>query len=346
MTTQNIVKDYYGKTLQSSSDLKTSACCTFQQYPPHILEAMKAIHPEVSDKYYGCGLTIPYKVENLKVLDLGSGSGRDCYILSKLVGEKGEVVGVDMTKEQLEVANRHLDYHQEKFGYQKNNVTYIEGELEKLDQLNLEKGSFDLIVSNCVINLCTDKEAVFKSCYELLKPGGELYFSDVYSDRRIPQELVNDPLLYGECLSGALYWYDFIDTVKSVGLKDPRVISSDKIEMKTDELGQKCGDIKFFSITTRSFKIPEFDNRCEEYGHSVIYKGGVSECPESFILDGEHTFEKNVETSVCRNTYLMLNKSRFQENFQFIEGNNVHLGLYKDCGSEGPLASKAQSSCC
>ena len=211
---QKEVQDYYGKELSGSDDLKTDACCTLDNIPKHLKPIMEKIHPEVSSKYYGCGLVAPELLEGMRILDLGSGSGQDCYVLSALVGESGEVVGIDMTDEQLDVANRHIDYHREAFGYAKANVRFIKGYIEKLDELNLEDESFDIIVSNCVINLSPDKQAVLAQAYQLLKPGGELYFSDVYADRRVPAALMADPVLYGECLSGALYWNDFIQLAK------------------------------------------------------------------------------------------------------------------------------------
>ena len=89
-------------------------------------------------------------------------------------------------------------------------MRFLKGYLEHLDELDLADASFDVIVSNCVINLSPDKRAVLAQAHRLLKPGGELYFSDVYADRRVPVELSNDPVLYGECLAGALYWNDFL----------------------------------------------------------------------------------------------------------------------------------------
>jgi SAM-dependent methyltransferase len=115
------VKDYYGKTLQDSSDLKTDACCTLDQPPLYLKTVLSQIHDEVMMRYYGCGLVAPEQLEGLHILDLGSGSGRDAYALSALVGEHGRIVGVDMTDEQLEVANRHLDYHRDAFGYKEGN---------------------------------------------------------------------------------------------------------------------------------------------------------------------------------------------------------------------------------
>jgi arsenite methyltransferase len=112
------VKEYYGKILNSSSDLKTSACCPTESMPAHLREILKDIHDEVKDKFYGCGSPIPHALEAKTVLDLGSGTGRDCFILSKLVGPRGRVIGVDMTEEQIEVAERHMStITEQKFGF-------------------------------------------------------------------------------------------------------------------------------------------------------------------------------------------------------------------------------------
>ena len=226
------VKQYYGQELSTSDDLKTNACCTIQVYPKHIKDAMAKIHDEVMTKYYGCGLTIPDKLEGLKVLDLGSGSGRDVYIAAQLVGEKGQVVGLDMTEEQLDVARKHIDYHTEAFGHKTSNVKFVKGNIDKLSDLNLEKGSFDLIISNCVINLVEDKQKVLNDVYDLLKPGGEMFFSDVYSDRRIPKSLRENEVLWGECLSGALYWNDFLNFSKKAGFTDPRAVAAMLLQWK------------------------------------------------------------------------------------------------------------------
>ena len=91
-----VVKDYYGKLLKSSKDLKTSACCDGAELPPHLQPLLADVHPEVAAKYYGCGIVVPAELKGCRVLDLGSGSGRDTYILAQLVCSEGEVIGVDM----------------------------------------------------------------------------------------------------------------------------------------------------------------------------------------------------------------------------------------------------------
>lgn len=344
------VKDYYGKELQSSKDLKTNACCTFIDFPDYIRDAMRMVHDEVQAKYYGCGLVIPYSVHGLKILDLGSGSGRDCYVLSKLVGENGEVVGVDMTDEQLAVANEYVHYHADKFGYKKPNTKFLKGEIEKLDELDLKPGSFDLIISNCVINLSTDKDAVLKSAFNLLKPGGEMYFSDVYSDRRIPEALVKDPVLYGECLSGALYWNDFLNKSRKAGFSDPRLVEAAPLLPSSSEVEAKVKGLNFTSRTYRLWKIEGIEPDCEDYGQAVKYKGNLGEAATHFRLDDGHIFEAGRIYPVCGNTYRMLNDTRFKENFEFFGDWNNHLGIYQDCGTTSLTSSEestaVKGSCC
>jgi ubiquinone/menaquinone biosynthesis C-methylase UbiE len=167
-----VVKDYYGRVLKTSKDLKTSACCEGGSVPAHLEALLANVHEEVRAKYYGCGIVVPAALEGCHVLDLGSGSGRDVYMIAQLVGPEGEVVGVDMTDEQLETARSHIDWHMRVFDYERPNVKFLAGYIEKLGELGLEPQSFDVIVSNCVINLSVDKPAVLREAYELLKPGG------------------------------------------------------------------------------------------------------------------------------------------------------------------------------
>ena len=342
------VKDYYGKELQSSADLKTDACCTVDSVPQHLKPIMGKIHPEVTGKYYGCGLVAPQLLDGLRILDLGSGSGQDCYVLSAMVGEQGDVVGVDMTDEQLAVANRHIDFHRRAFGFSRPNVRFIKGYIEKLDELGLEDNSFDVIVSNCVINLSPDKRAVLEQAHRLLKPGGELYFSDVYADRRVPESLSHDPVLYGECLAGALYWNDFVQLAKTVGFADPRLVEDRPLAVNSDDIRSKIGDMQFYSATYRLFKLDQLEPACEDYGQSVTYLGTIPNAPELFMLDKHHIIETGKPFPVCGNSYRMLNETRFKNHFEFFGNFENHRGIFKNCGTDLPFDSnkKISGGCC
>jgi len=346
---RDITKEYYGQHLQASEDLKTNACCTTAEPPAHIAEAISNVHDAVNEKYYGCGLCVPDDVEGCAILDLGCGAGRDVYIASQLVGAKGRVVGVDMTQEQLNVAEAYKDWHAEKFGFA--NVEFKLGYIEKLDELGLEAGSFDIIVSNCVINLSPDKEAVLREAYRLLKPGGELYFSDVYSDRRMPKHLREDPVLWGECVSGALYWNDFHNLAKQAGFLDPRLMKDNVLTINNKKLEAKMGCIKVYSATYRLWKLEGLESHCEDYGQAVIYKGTIPHCPDVFDLDGHHSIEKGKVFPVCGNTWKMMADTRFKRHFEFIGNFDTHYGIYDGCGTLIPFESAkdggaAGGGCC
>lgn len=335
----DVVQDYYGKQLQSTDDLKTSACCDVSNMPSWLKPLLANIHDDVLSRYYGCGLVCPALLEGCRILDLGSGSGRDVYALAQLVGRTGHVVGVDMTDEQLAIAKQHQAYHVDKFGY--DNVSFLKGYLEKLDELDLDDASFDVIVSNCVINLSTDKAAVMASVQRLLKPGGEFYFSDVYADRRIPQHLVNDPVLYGECLSGALYWKDFERLARDAEFLDPRLVEDRPLEITDPALAAKIGEIKFFSATYRLFKMASLEDACEDHGQAVIYKGTIDELPHRFDLDKHHAIETGRVFTVCGNTFRMLKESRFAPHFEFIGDDHRHYGIFVGCGDVMPFGDTA-----
>ncbi len=350
---RDTVEHYYGTVLKDSSDLRTTACTTSLAPGKHLKNLLANVHEEVRARYYGCGLVYPPVLEGMRVLDLGCGSGRDCYVLAQLVGAHGSVVGIDMTSEQLDVARRHLGWHMARNGYAVPNVEFHQAYIEQLDALALEPGSFDLIVSNCVINLAIDKPAVLRAAHALLREGGELYFSDVYASRRVPKALVSDPVLYGECLSGALYWNDFENLARECGFRDPRLVEDNPIAITDTVIRERIGHIGFHSATYRLFKLDSLESDCEDYGQAVVYRGGIDEQPERFVLDKHHVLERGRVFPVCGNSWRMLHDTRLREHFDFIGDFSTHYGIFAGCGRDIPYAAAGESvssgtggSCC
>ncbi|XP_076838697.1 arsenite methyltransferase isoform X2 [Brachyhypopomus gauderio] len=311
----NTLQDYYGKILTKTSDLKTNACVPCAKpVQDYIRKALDEVHPDVTAKYYGCGLVIPECVEGCRVLDLGCGSGRDCYVLSRLVGESGHVTGIDMTEEQLKVAQKYIDYHMQRFGYKKPNVDFIQGYIETLREAGLEEESYDIIISNCVVNLSPDKTSVLREAYRVLKDGGELYFSDVYSNARISESLRADKVLWGECLGGAMWWEDLIRLAEDVGFTVPRLVSANIISIGNEQLEKLLGDYTFASATYRLFKQPKGSEkkRC-----LVMYDGNILGSEEKFEFDAKYTFKVNEVMEVDGDVANILKSSRFADEFTF-----------------------------
>ncbi|WFB34527.1 methyltransferase domain-containing protein [Kiritimatiellota bacterium B12222] len=323
------VSDYYGKVLQHSDDLQTDACCCdSDEISAEVKAALAQVNDEVMSRFYGCGSPLPLELAGCRVLDLGCGTGRDCYVASQLVGETGFVTGVDMTGEQLEVAQRNVSSQMKRFGYEKPNVEFLSGKIEELEALGIEDASVDVVISNCVINLSSDKAKVFAEIFRVLKPGGELYFSDVFASRRVPAALKTDPVLHGECLSGAMYEEDFRRVMTSVGCPDIRVMSRRRLSIDSPEVENKVGMIGFDSVTVRAFKLEDLEDRFEDYGQIAIYQGSLEGYPHEFPLDPDHVFERNRPVLVSGNTAAMLSQSRFAKHFKVLGNREQHFGLF------------------
>lgn len=310
------VKRYYGSRLESSSDLQTSAAsCSFStcSMPKSVTAALSLVHPEVTKRFFGCGLPFPAKLEGCRVLDLGSGSGRDCYAFSKLVGPSGHVTGIDMTEGLITASRQYIEYHQEKFGYEKPNVTFVQGYMEKLGEAGIQRDSVDVVLSNCVICLCPDKRAVLQQAYNVLKEGGELYFSDMYASKVVPDHMKEDAVLWGEGMGGSLFWQDLISLAHSVGFSTPHLVSASHIVIYSSELKAKAGDVSYASGTYRLFKLPKSPVVSRA---TVTYKGTVADFPDQLDFDSSHRFKKDVAVEVNGEMAAILQSSRFFPDFK------------------------------
>jgi ubiquinone/menaquinone biosynthesis C-methylase UbiE len=191
-------------------------------------EEIRDLPPEVAEATLGCGN--PHAIASLKegevVLDLGSGAGLDCFLAARQVGPTGRAIGLDMTDNMLELARRN----QQKVGL--TNVEFRKGEIEKIP---LENNSVDVIISNCVINLSPDKDAVFREAFRVLKPGGRFAVSDMVTRGEVPAAFRNAIELWSGCLSGALDERDYAQRLRAAGFVDVQVVSSVALPVETIE---------------------------------------------------------------------------------------------------------------
>lgn len=345
-------------------------------------EYLAVIPQEVIDRDYGCGDPSKYLREGETVLDLGSGTGKICFIAAQIVGAGGKVIGVDMTDEMLEVARRNAPVVAERIGYA--NVEFRKGriqdlalDLERLDaELNrspitnaasflaadevaqelrvkhplVASDSVDVVVSNCVLNLVESKSKrnLFAEIFRVLKKGGRAVISDIVSDEEVPEELQSDPELWSGCISGALTEEGFLAAFEGAGFYGIQILKRDEKPWRTVQ------GIEFRSITIEAFKGKQ--GQCFERNQAVIYRGPFKEV----LDDDNHQMERGRRYAVCDKTYNLYRKAPYRAFFEFVEPIvDVPLAEAKpfDCARTSlrhPKESKGQdydvtteaSSCC
>jgi len=181
-------------------------------------EEIRSIPPEAAVMGLGCGN--PTAVAGLKegetVLDLGSGGGLDVFLAAQKVEENGHVIGIDMTEEMIEKARQTANQH----GYK--NVEFRIGEIENLP---IEDKSIDVIISNCVINLSSDKLTVFKEAFRVLKSGGRMLISDLVTEGELPEDIKRSFDAWAGCIGGALEKQEYLDTIKKTGFRHVNVVA-------------------------------------------------------------------------------------------------------------------------
>lgn len=172
--------------------------------------------PTESNMALGCGnpIALGSLQEGDTVLDLGSGGGFDCFLASRKVGETGKVIGIDLTPEMIETASSNAKSQ----GFK--NVEFRLGEIENMP---VDDNSVDVVISNCVINLSTDKQKVFQEIYRILKPGGRIAISDIALLEDLPKEIRDNMDFYAGCVSGALLVDEYKNIVESSGIKDVKI---------------------------------------------------------------------------------------------------------------------------
>ena len=187
---------------------------------------------------------------------------------------------------------------------------------------------FDVVISNRTLNLVEKKLPVLKEVKRVLKPGGEFYFSDIYSDRRLPPELLHDDALVREKLGGALYIGDFIRKARKAGFRDPRIVANHLLSLEDLGLDVAVGGAQFWAVTIRLFKIAELEEGEEDYGQTALYKGTVSNCAQQFTLDATNRFEVGRAMPIGGNTAAILQASRFAPHFEVTGDRSRHFGPF------------------
>ena len=206
------VREHYAERIKNSASCCGDNCCNTESslYPVDLLATVPA---DVSSTSYGCG--DPITLASLKpgetVLDLGSGAGLDCLLAAQKVGETGRVIGVDMTPEMIERARANA---------KRVNATNVEFRQGYLEDLPVDSGTVNVIISNCVINLSPDKTKVFTEAFRVLKPGGKLAVSDIVTDGPLPEPVKQSLSAWAGCVAGAVEAKDYIGMMEAVGFTD------------------------------------------------------------------------------------------------------------------------------
>jgi len=334
MEVESVVRDRYR---QGAQERVADLCCPVD-YDPRYLAA---IPDEVLERDYGCGDPSRHLREGETVLDLGSGTGKICFIAAQVVGAAGRVIGVDMTGEMLAVARRNAPVVAERLGFA--NVEFRRGRIQDLaldfDLLDealarepvasaegliraaaladglrrtrplIADGSVDVVVSNCVLNLVDGQEKgrLFQEIHRVLRNGGRAVISDIVSDEPVPLELQQDPELWSGCISGALTESGFLAAFEAAGFHGICILERQREPWRT------VAGIEFRSLSVEAFKGKE--GICLERRQAVVYKGPFRE-----VLDDDgHRMRRGERYAVCDKTFNLYQREPYRSSFEFVE---------------------------
>jgi arsenite methyltransferase len=331
---ERIVRQRYAAGAKERAD---TLCCPVD----YESEYLKVIPSEVIERDYGCGDPSRYLREGEAVLDLGSGTGKICFIAAQIVGPKGKVIGIDMTDEMLDVARRNAPIVAERLGYtnfefRKGRIQDLALDLELLDQQLkrnpitdaasflaadelaeelrvthplIASDSVDVVVSNCVLNLVEpkSKRQLFDEIFRVLKRGRRAVICDIVSDEQVPEEMQNDPELWSGCISGAFTEEGFLQAFEHAGFYGIQILKRDALPWRTVQ------GIEFRSVTIEAFKGKQ--GECFERNQAVIYRGPFKEV----LDDDNHRMERGRRYAVCDKTYHLYKKAPYRELFEFVD---------------------------
>jgi len=320
----NVEEAVLDRYRQGAEAVQPALCCP-TSYDADVLQV---IPQEILEKDYGCGDPSKYARSGDTVIDLGSGAGKICYILSQKVGRDGRVIGVDFNDTMLALAHKYKGEIAEKVGY--DNVEFRKGRIQDLalsldavqqwlaenpvqtvdDALALEAAyerfrqeqplvadeTADLVVSNCVLNLVrTDQKAkLFGEIHRVLKLGGRAVISDIVCDEEPTEAMKNDPELWSGCISGAFREDEFLQRFEDAGFFGVEVLE------RGEQPWQTIDGIEFRSMTVRAFKGKE--GPCHERNQAVIYRGPWKQVRD----DDGHTLYRGQRMAVCDKTYRIM----------------------------------------
>lgn len=259
-----VVKEKYGAIanqsllMNQSSCCGTSSCCGELEFSM-IGDEYQNVEGHIADADLGLGCGIPTNFANIKVgdhvLDLGSGAGNDCFVARAIAGETGKVTGLDFTEAMVAKAIEN----NKKLGF--TNVEFVQGDIEEMP---LPDNTFDVIVSNCVLNLVPDKNKAFAQMMRVLKSGGHFCVSDVVIKGELPEKLKQAAEMYAGCVSGAIGMDEYLQIIENKGFKNTTVHKQKEISIPADVLANylapeeivsfQNGETGIYSITVSGYK--------------------------------------------------------------------------------------------
>lgn len=261
---KQVVKEKYGEIAKQSKEQAESSCCGSTGCCSTVdytifsenYQNLEGYSPD-ADLGLGCG--IPTQFAGIdkgdSVLDLGSGAGNDCFVARAIVGVSGQVTGLDFTDEMLVKANEN----NKRLGY--TNVKFVRGDIEEMP---FAGNQFDVVISNCVLNLVPDKKKAFSEIYRVLKPDGHFCVSDVVIKGTLPENLREDAEMYAGCVAGAINMDEYLGIIKEKGFKNIQIHKQKEISLPDELLSKhlscneievfKSGKVGIFSITVSAEK--------------------------------------------------------------------------------------------